>query len=94
MSKSLGNVILIKDFIQKYSANMIRLLCIRTHYRSGMFHVFNINFWGYLNLYIDTMQDDLVVLQSFKRYLIIGYACECVCVRKVVSCSLSITINI
>lgn len=35
MSKSLGNVILIKDFIQKYSANVIRLLCIRTHYRTG-----------------------------------------------------------
>ncbi|KAH9497061.1 Cysteine--tRNA ligase, mitochondrial [Dermatophagoides farinae] len=34
MSKSLGNVILIKDFLQKYSANILRLLCIRTHYRA------------------------------------------------------------
>lgn len=34
MSKSLGNVILIRDFIQKYSVNVLRLLCIRTHYRS------------------------------------------------------------
>ena len=37
--ESLGNVILIKDFLQKYSTNILRLLCIRTHYRSGKFFV-------------------------------------------------------
>lgn len=40
MSKSLGNVILIRDFIQKYSVNVLRLLCIRTHYRSGKFFAY------------------------------------------------------
>lgn len=35
MSKSLGNVVLIRDFLTKYSANLLRLLCIRKHYRSG-----------------------------------------------------------
>ncbi|XP_054162389.1 cysteine--tRNA ligase-like [Oppia nitens] len=34
MSKSLGNVILIKDFLKKYSPNILRLFCIKLHYRS------------------------------------------------------------
>lgn len=34
MSKSLGNVILISDFIKSSSVNVLRLLCIHTHYRS------------------------------------------------------------
>ncbi|KAI1280393.1 Cysteine--tRNA ligase [Halotydeus destructor] len=37
MSKSLGNVVSIKAFLEKYSANILRLFCIRTHYRSD-FH--------------------------------------------------------
>ncbi|OTF79905.1 cysteinyl-tRNA synthetase 2, mitochondrial-like protein, partial [Euroglyphus maynei] len=55
MSKSLGNVILIKDFLQKYSPNILRLLCIRTHYRAEFSEIllsnigeyspiFNVNF--------------------------------------------------
>ena len=34
MSKSLGNVILAKDAIEQYSANVIRLLLLNTHYRN------------------------------------------------------------
>ena len=33
MSKSLGNFILAKDFIKKYSANVIRIALFKTHYR-------------------------------------------------------------
>jgi cysteinyl-tRNA synthetase len=33
MSKSLGNYILVKDILERYSANVIRLFCLSTHYR-------------------------------------------------------------
>ena len=34
MSKSLGNVVLAKDLIEKFGGNLIRLLILSTHYRS------------------------------------------------------------
>ncbi len=34
MSKSLGNVLLTKDFISEYSGNVLRLALLQTHYRS------------------------------------------------------------
>lgn len=36
MSKSLGNMILIKDLIRETSVNVLRLLCIYSHYRSDL----------------------------------------------------------
>ncbi|MBM3898222.1 MAG: cysteine--tRNA ligase [Thaumarchaeota archaeon] len=36
MSKSLGNYILVKDILERYSANVIRLFCLSTHYRKDM----------------------------------------------------------
>lgn len=36
MSKSLNNVIAIKDFISRSSINSLRLLCVDTHYRSNI----------------------------------------------------------
>lgn len=36
MSKSLGNVIAIKNFIDNSSVNALRLLCVTTHYRSNV----------------------------------------------------------
>ncbi|CAG2102261.1 unnamed protein product [Medioppia subpectinata] len=36
MSKSLGNVILIKDFLKSHSPNILRLFCIKLHYRSDL----------------------------------------------------------
>lgn len=34
MSKSLGNVLLVKEFLSKYDANVLRLALLQTHYRS------------------------------------------------------------
>lgn len=34
MSKSLGNVLLVKDFISEYGGNVLRLALLQTHYRS------------------------------------------------------------
>lgn len=34
MSKSLGNVMLARDFLEKYEANILRLVMLQTHYRS------------------------------------------------------------
>ncbi len=34
MSKSLGNVLLVKEFLSKYSSNVLRLALLQTHYRS------------------------------------------------------------
>ncbi|MFV0499355.1 MAG: cysteine--tRNA ligase [Bacilli bacterium] len=34
MSKSLGNVLLVKDVLEKYEANVVRLSMLQTHYRS------------------------------------------------------------
>lgn len=36
MSKSLGNVVQIKNFINRASVNALRLLCISTHYRADL----------------------------------------------------------
>jgi len=36
MSKSLGNVIKISDFISRSSVNALRLLCVRSHYRTDI----------------------------------------------------------
>lgn len=36
MSKSLRNYILVKDLLEKYDANSIRILCLSTHYRKDI----------------------------------------------------------
>jgi cysteinyl-tRNA synthetase len=36
MSKSLGNFMLLKDVLEKYSAQVVRLLMLQTHYRSPL----------------------------------------------------------
>jgi cysteinyl-tRNA synthetase len=36
MSKSLGNVFYVKDLIEKYSANVVRMLILKSHYRQPM----------------------------------------------------------
>lgn len=36
MSKSLGNVIPIKDFVERTSVNALRLLCVHSHYRADI----------------------------------------------------------
>ncbi len=36
MSKSLGNFLLLKDVLERYDANVIRLLMLQTHYRSPL----------------------------------------------------------
>ncbi|CAG2166596.1 unnamed protein product [Oppiella nova] len=42
MSKSLGNVILIKDFLKNHSPNILRLSCITSHYRSHLVYEDNL----------------------------------------------------
>ncbi|MBQ9021838.1 MAG: cysteine--tRNA ligase [Eggerthellaceae bacterium] len=36
MSKSLGNFLLLRDVLQEVPANVLRMLCVQTHYRSPM----------------------------------------------------------
>lgn len=36
MSKSLNNTISIQNYLEKYSANHLRMLCLLSHYRNGM----------------------------------------------------------
>jgi cysteinyl-tRNA synthetase len=42
MSKSLGNVILAKDIIEKYNGNLIRLVLLGTYYRSPLTFTFEV----------------------------------------------------
>lgn len=35
MSKSLRNTITIQEYLEKYSANHLRMLCLLSHYRNG-----------------------------------------------------------
>lgn len=37
MSKSLQNTVSIRDYLEKYSANHLRMLCLLSHYRNGMY---------------------------------------------------------
>ncbi|XP_014478439.1 PREDICTED: probable cysteine--tRNA ligase, mitochondrial isoform X2 [Dinoponera quadriceps] len=36
MSKSLGNTVSIRDYLEKYSANHLRMVCLLSHYRNGL----------------------------------------------------------
>lgn len=39
MSKSLKNTISIQDFLENYSANHLRMLCLLSHYRNGTYNI-------------------------------------------------------
>jgi len=38
MSKSLKNTISIQDYLENYSANHLRMLCLLSHYRNGTYN--------------------------------------------------------
>ncbi len=59
MSKSLGNVLLTKDFIKQYSGNVLRLALLQTHYRS------EINFND--DLVSDTVKLDEKIFNVYKK---------------------------
>ncbi len=56
MSKSIGNTILAKDFIDKYEINVVRLIMLQTHYSQP------------LNLDEDLIEQTIKLNERFKRY--------------------------
>lgn len=50
MSKSLKNTVSIKNFLEKYTTNDLRMLCILSHYRNSMYS--QTTLFNYLNLIV------------------------------------------
>ncbi|XP_020283326.1 probable cysteine--tRNA ligase, mitochondrial isoform X2 [Pseudomyrmex gracilis] len=57
MSKSLKNTISIQDYLEKYSANHLRMLCLLSHYRNG------------IEFSEKVMQNAVAVINKFDNFL-------------------------